>query len=127
MPEEDLGPLIGADGVQIPRAALLKLRESQRQQEKLHEKTETSADESAERKTKRQSESAAKAVPTGQQHAQNAHDRFSALLQLEHMQKADALHMLQLFSDSCASGKLGCAIQIVEAAVKARRDDIVRR
>ena len=126
VPEEDLGPLIGADGIQIPRAALLKIRESQRQRV-LREKTASSADESSDREVQHQSESASQAKSTGQQHVGTKHERFRRSLQLESMQKADALHVLQSFSDSCASGKLGGALQILEAAVKARRDDIVRR
>ncbi len=126
VPEEDLGPVIGADGIQIPRAALLKIRESQRQRELL-EKTDSSAPESVDREVQHQSESAPQAKPAGQQHVGTEHESFRRLLQHENMQKADALHILQLFSDSCASGKLGGALQILEAAVKARRDDIVRR
>lgn len=126
VPEEDLRPLIGADGIQIPRAALLKVRESQRQREIL-EKTDSSADESSDREVQHQSKSASQAKSTGQQHVGTEDESFRRSLQLESMQKADALHVLQLFSDSCASGKLGGALQILEAAVKARRDDIVRR
>ena len=126
VPEEHLGPVIGADGIQIPRAALLKIRESQRQRDLL-ERTGSSATESVDREVQHQSESAPEAKPAGQQHAGAESERLRRLLQHENMQKADALHMLQLFSDSCASGKLGGALQILEAAVKARRDDIVRR
>ena len=126
VPEEDLGPVIGADGIQIPRAALLKIRESQRQRDLL-DKTDSSATKSIDREVQHQSESAPGAKPAGQQHVGTEHESFRRLLQHENMQKADALHMLQLFSDSCASGKLGGALQILEAAVKARRDDIVRR
>ena len=129
VPEEDLGPLIGADGIQIPRAALLKIRESQRQQD-LREKTDSSANEgihSVDREAQHWSESASEAERTGQPHVGTAHESVQRLVQPENMQKADALHVLQLFSDTCASGKLGGALQILEAAVKARRDDIVRR
>ena len=126
VPEEDLGPLTGADGIQIPRAALLKIRESQRQRD-LHEKTDSSANESFDREVQHQSESASEAKPAGQPHLDTEQESFQRLVQPENMQKADALHVLQFFSDTCARGKLGGALQILEAAVKARRDDIVRR
>ena len=125
VPEEDLGPLLGADGIQIPRAALLKngsLPAVDR------EAVDSSVPESDLREAQHQSESATGAeFPGHQQHVRAGRQSLRQLLQAENMQSADALHVLQLFSDICRSGDLGAALQIVEAAVKTRRDDIVRR
>jgi len=123
VPEEELGPLIGADGTQIPKAALLKFQESQSQHTG-HEKTDSSTAESTDSETHHhQSESAAEA----EAESTDQHESLRRLLRAENMQEADAFHVLQLFSTSCSSGNLGGALYLVEAAVKARRDDIVRR
>ena len=122
VPEEELGPLIGADGTHIPKAALLKFQESQSQHTG-HENIDSSTAESTDSEIHHQSESAAEA----EAESTDQHESLRRLLRAENMQEADALHVLQLFSNSCSSGNLGGALYLVEAAVKARRDDIVRR
>ena len=116
VPEEDLGPLIGAEGIQIPRAALLRSEDIQ----SLPNLQQQAESRSLEREPQLQSKSAAKDVRLDR-------ESLSKLQQVDNMQRADALHVLQLFSDTCRSGDLGGALQILEAALKARRDDIVGR
>ena len=120
VPEEDLGPLIGAEGIQIPRAALLR-SEGIQSLPALQQRAESRG---LEREPQRQSESAAK---DSRQHVRLDREALQKLQQDDNMQRADALHVLQLFSDTCRSGDLGGALQILEAAVKARRHDIVGR
>ena len=122
VPEEDLGPLMGADGIQIPRAALLKIRESQ-----IQHKIGSSELESDVAEVQSQSESAAEVERAGQQHVRTGPAKLRDLMQPGNMQRADALHVLQLFSGLCKSGELGNALKILEAAVKARREDVVCR
>ena len=120
VPEEDLGPLMGADGIQIPRASLL--RESQ-----IQHKTGSSKLESDVAEVQSQSESAAEVERAGQQHVRTGPAKLRDLMQPGNMQRADALHVLQLFSGLCSRGELGNALKILEAAVKARREDVVCR
>ena len=122
VPEEDLGPLMGADGIQIPRAALLKIRESQIQHKMSRSEVESDVAE-----VQSQSESAAEVERASQQHVRTGPAKLRDLMQPGNMQGADALHVLQLFSGLCSRGELGNALKILEAAVKARRDDVVCR
>lgn len=124
VPEEDLGPLMGADGIQIPRAALLKIRESQTQHKIGSSKLESDV---AEVQSQSESESAAEVKRAGQQHVRTGPAQLRDLMQPVNMQRADALHVLQLFSGLCSRGELGNALKILEAAVKARREDVVCR
>ena len=120
VPEEDLGPLIGAEGIQIPRAALLRSEEL----ESLPALRQQAEGRGLEGEPQLQRESAA------EDSRRHVHLDREALQELQRdgiMQRADALHVLQLFSDTCRSGDLGGALQILESAVKAGRHDIVGR